>query len=114
MLRTITTIDKSVTTLPTPVVTVTDSTPTDVLPKVTSVIEYAARSIQNLGANLLSYSWGADCDGVNMLNGQLAQGQQVDCFTGERVSCYCIGGTTVAVTVCIRGDMTQHATVFPA
>jgi hypothetical protein len=60
-------------------------------------IEY--RFIQNVGGNNLYYTVNGDCNGAADCSGMLTPGQQLDCSHYQKVTGYCTGGTTVAITV---------------
>ena len=106
-------------------IVIPDSKSTLVLPKLASVPgqEFCGRYIQNVGANDLYYSFGADA-APNNLNGILGKagstdanglgaGQQLDCSNhGDSVYVYSIGGTTVAVTLLVRNDLIQHTNII--
>lgn len=102
-------------------VIVVDSVATDVLSDILSNVgdpnsnnvpnyECAARYVQNVGANNAYYAIGFDASPV-AYNGILyAGGQQLNVSdSGERVSVYAVGGTTIARTVFIRKDMVQQS-----
>lgn len=96
-----------------PIVVATNTSTTVLESTRTSGVEYAARYIQNVGANDCFYTFGHDCDPTNY-SGILAAnpaggvdkaGQQLDVSNcGQHVSVYSIGGTKIAVTVLKRND----------
>lgn len=106
-------------------IVVADSKSTLVLPKLTNVPgqEFCGRYIQNVGANDLYYSFGADASPANF-NGILSKpsavnvnndgaGQQLDCSNhGDSVYVYSIGGTKVAITLLVRQDLVQHTNII--
>lgn len=96
------------------------NTATDVLPDILSNpanpgvacappnYEVAARYIQNIGANIAYFSYGADCEGLGECNGAIAAGAQMnatDC--GQRISINSPAGTTISRLVLLRKDMTN-------
>ena len=98
---------------------VSANTSTDVLIDVSGIPqEYAGRYVQNVGSNIAYYSFGVKCSATNF-NGVLApattvdsngfgSGQQLDCSNhGAKVSVFSVGGTTVAVTLLRRNDLSQ-------
>jgi hypothetical protein len=98
---------------------VADSKAVTVLPDIsTSKGEWLGRYIQNVGANDCYYAIGHDCDQTNF-NGILSKpastnsdsfgsGQQFDASnTGQKISVFSRGGTTIAVTSIRRNDNAQ-------
>lgn len=67
--------------------------------------EYAARYIQNVGANSCNYAIGQDCT-AGVYHGQIAAGQQFNASDfGQRVNVFSATGTNVTVTILRRRDM---------
>lgn len=93
------------------VVIVPANTSTEIFPDETrSRGEIAQRYIQNVGANPVFYSFGVAnaagvpmCDGVAILHGLLAVGQQLDCSHRRCVAVYG-GATSISTTVGRRHD----------
>jgi hypothetical protein len=114
MIRTITTCDKSVRARPAKAIVVGVATNADVLENVTQKpTEFAHRSIQNVGANPCHVVFGEDAadDQLNF-HKVLASGQELDCsFCTLRVNVFSRLGTTVAVLLLTREDMTTHNTI---
>jgi hypothetical protein len=112
------TVEKNVVSVPTVPVVVPSNTPTMVLPDVTKDTgEYSGRAIQNVGANDCYYSYGHTCDPTNFIGimskpGTLnaagfGSGQQFNASdSGQAVWVYSTGGTTIAVTILKRNDLT--------
>jgi hypothetical protein len=118
-LRTVDVVEKDVVQVPTNPIAIADSKPTIVLPDITGDIgEYAGRYIQNVGANDCYYGIGHTTDPTNF-NGILSKpgtvnadgfgsGQQFDASNfGQAVWVYSRGGTTIAVTILKRNDLSQ-------
>lgn len=106
MLRTISSIDKSVVAVPFAPVVVAAATTTPILTDITGQPgEYASRLIQNVGNNPILISVGTNAS-ADQYNVSLPSGQQLDC-TGQSISGYSILGTTVAILVLARKDNTQ-------
>ncbi len=100
MMRTIDVCDKNIFPEDPNIVAVLANTPTTILPDVTkNSSEYAYRVIMNVGANNAFYCFDQTCDGTNNYNGYLIPGQQVNCPGCVLVSCFSVGGTTIATTV---------------
>jgi len=99
-------------------IVVADSKATDVLGNIVKLGEWLGRYIQNVGANDCYYAIGHDCDPTNF-NGILSKsnslnanghgaGQQFDASnTGQRISVYSVGGTTISITSIKRNDNAQ-------
>lgn len=100
-------------------IAVADSKVVTVLPDISALKgEWVGRYIQNVGANDCYYAIGHDCDQTNF-NGILSKpastnsdaygsGQQFDASnTGQKISVFSRGGTTIAVTSIRRNDNTQ-------
>ena len=107
MNRIINSCDKSIVAIPANPIVVGAAASTDVLADLTGVKgEYAARYLQNVGANDAYYAIGQDCSpnsyhGIIQANGK----QQLDCSSfAQRVSVYSVVGTTIAVCVLRRLD----------
>jgi len=112
-------VEKNVVNVPFPPVVLAAGVAQDVLTAIQGTnAEYAARYIQNVGANPCYYAFGHDVDKTN-LSGVLAgasvvdanglgAGQQLDVSNcGQRVSCMSVGGTIIAVTILKRNDNAQ-------
>jgi len=110
-------IEKCVVPVPSAPIVVGDSASVDVLTDITGKYgEWAARYIQNVGANDCYFCIGADCSPANF-NGILAKagavnadgfgaGQQLDVSNvPSKVSVFSRGGTTIAVTIYKRNDL---------
>ena len=70
--------------------------------------EIAARYIMNVGANAAYYALGCNCDATNNYHGILQPNQQLNCSDGGySVDMFCAAGTTVAVTILRRKDLTR-------
>lgn len=112
-------VEKNVVSVPVKPIVVATNTPTDVLDSIIGhKAEYSGRYIQNVGANACYYAIGHDCNPTNF-NGMLSPsgtldangfgpGNQFDASnTGQRISVYAVGGTTISVTLLKRNDNEQ-------
>lgn len=112
-------VEKNVVNVPFPPVVLAAGVAQDVLAAIQgSNAEYAARYIQNVGANPCYVGFGHDVDKTNFnaiiagapaldANG-FGPGQQLDISNcGQRISCMSVGGTVVAITLLKRNDNEQ-------
>ena len=100
MLRTIEICAKNVIAEPANVIVVPTSVSTVVIPDLDQrQYEYAAITIQNVGANRAYYAFGQDCDNVSNYHGYLEAGVQLNCFGCRRVTVFSVGGTSIAPTI---------------
>lgn len=120
MMRVITSVDKSVVSdddYITPVV-LADSVAQDVLSDITTTpsgspnipnYECVSRYIQNVGNNDAYVAFGFDATAVEYQFLLKAGAAQLACNdSGQRVSVFSVGGTTIARAVFIRKDMTKQ------
>ena len=86
-------------------VAVPDKTPIDVIPDTRSLPgEIGYLEIFNAGANKAYFAFGRNCDDAANFNGWIVPGQAMAIITRERVSVYCVGGTTISRTCLTRVD----------
>ena len=116
-LRSVNLVERTVVSDKTAAIAVPTNVATDVLPdeRMGEVIsekgEVVYREIFNAGGNNAYYRFGEDCNpaaGALAYNAYLVPGQMLEVATLERVSVYCTGGTTIAVTVLRRRDLVPH------
>lgn len=76
-------------------------------------VEFAARYVQNVGANPCNYAFGQDCL-ANVFHGQLAAGQQLNASDiGQRINVFSALGTSIVVATFRRNDLGNHGNVLP-
>jgi len=114
MNRVINACDKSLRARPANALILAANVAQDILPDVTKQAgEFAHRSIQNVGNNPVYIAIGQDVDKVEGYHKVLQSGQELDCsFHCQRVSAISAVGTTIAVLVMTREDMTTHQTII--
>ena len=112
-------VEKNVVNVPFPPVVLAANVAKDVLADISTINgEFAGRYIQNVGQGIVYYAIGHTCD-VSNFNGILAgapsvdangfgAGQQIDISNvGQKISCFSVAGSTVAITLLKRNDLAQ-------
>ena len=108
-MRVVNVTEKNIRAQPALPVVLAAATAGDVLPDIAGKAEeIAGRYVQNLTGGVVYYAFGQNADAANNFHGQIADKQQLDCSNhGMRVSCYSVGGGTMAVTILKRIDLTN-------
>lgn len=115
MIRVANAIEKNVVTDPPNVQQIPAGVAVTVLPNISTYgpnVEFIGRYVQNTGANGCVYAFGATCE-AGAYHGYLAANQQLDCSNHpQEVSIFSTAGTTIAVTVMRRGDLSSRGGIL--
>ena len=104
-LRTIQVVEKNVSATPPHPIVVAAATPIEIFPDVSNKFgELVSRTLQNVGANPCYYAIGCEASLVNY-HGIISILQPYEHLTGQSLSVYSAGGTTIAVQILNRNEL---------